>query len=31
MSNIDNEILQMMYEQGVDIKVPLDNEEKGEW
>jgi hypothetical protein len=31
MFNIDNKILQMMYEQGVDIKVPLDDEEKGGW
>ncbi len=31
MFNIDNEILQMTYEKGVDIKVPLDDEEKGEW
>jgi hypothetical protein len=31
MFDIDNEILQTTYKQGVDIKVPLDNEEKGEW
>ncbi len=32
MFDIDNEILQAMYEQGVEIKVPLNDEEKGgEW
>ena len=31
MFDIDNEILQIVYDQGVDIKVPLDDEEKGEW
>ena len=31
MFDIDIEILQATYEQGVDIKVPLDDDEKGEW
>jgi hypothetical protein len=28
---VNNEILQVEYERGVPIKVPLNDEEKGEW
>ena len=31
MYYIDKEILQMKHEMGLDIKVPLDEEEKGLW
>jgi len=31
MYDIDNEILQLEYEAGLEIKVPLDEEEKGLW
>ena len=31
MFDLDNEILQLQYEQGMEVKVPLGDEEKGEW
>lgn len=31
MSDLDNEILQAQYDLGDDVKVPLTEEEKGEW
>jgi hypothetical protein len=31
MYDIENEILQVEYEMGLEIKVPLDEEEKGLW
>ena len=31
MFNVDNKIIQVKYDMSVNVKVPLTEEEKGEW